>query len=52
MDRQIGNFLFRETSIKDVYIIEPKKYGDNRSEPKPSRYRNGKVHVRTDFLDY
>lgn len=30
MDRQIGNFLFRETSIKDVYIIEPKKYGDNR----------------------
>lgn len=30
MDKQIGNFLFKKTSIKDVYIIEPKKYGDNR----------------------
>ena len=30
MDRTIGNFTFIETSIKDVYIIEPKKYGDNR----------------------
>ena len=29
-DRQFGNFVFKETSIKDVYIIEPKKYGDNR----------------------
>lgn len=28
--KQIGNFEFIETSIKDVYIIEPKKYGDNR----------------------
>ena len=28
--RQIGNFCFTETSIKDVYIIEPKKYGDSR----------------------
>ncbi len=26
----VGNFTFIETSIKDVYIIEPKKYGDNR----------------------
>ena len=30
MSKQFGNFLFIETSIKDVYIIEPKKYGDNR----------------------
>ena len=30
MNKQIGNFTFIETSIKDVYIIEPKKYGDNR----------------------
>ncbi len=30
MEKQIGNFLFKETSIKGVYIIEPKKYGDNR----------------------
>ena len=30
MDRTIGNFTFIETPIKDVYIIEPKKYGDNR----------------------
>lgn len=30
MDRQIGNFLFKETSIKDVFVIEPKKYGDHR----------------------
>ncbi|MDE5715810.1 MAG: dTDP-4-dehydrorhamnose 3,5-epimerase [Anaeroplasmataceae bacterium] len=30
MDKQVGNFLFKETSIKDVYIIEPKKYGDER----------------------
>ena len=30
MSKQIGNFTFIETSIKDVYIIEPKKYGDNR----------------------
>lgn len=29
-EKQIGNFKFIETSIKDVYIIEPKKYGDNR----------------------
>ncbi len=30
MEKQIGNFLFKETSIKGVFIIEPKKYGDNR----------------------
>ena len=30
MKKIIGNFKFIETSIKDVYIIEPKKYGDNR----------------------
>lgn len=30
MTKTIGNFTFIETSIKDVYIIEPKKYGDNR----------------------
>ncbi len=30
MSKQVGNFNFIETSIKDVYIIEPKKYGDNR----------------------
>lgn len=30
MEKQIGNFKFIETSIKDVVIIEPKKYGDNR----------------------
>ena len=30
MEKQIGNFLFKETSIKGVCIIEPKKYGDNR----------------------
>lgn len=28
--KQIGNFIFIETSIKDVYVIETKKYGDNR----------------------
>ena len=25
-----GNFIFHETSIEGVYIIEPKKYGDDR----------------------
>ncbi len=30
MNKTIGNFTFIETSIKDVYIIESKKYGDNR----------------------
>ena len=30
MQKTMGNFSFKETSIKDVYIIEPKKYGDNR----------------------
>lgn len=30
MEKQVGNFLFKETSIEGVYIIEPKKYGDNR----------------------
>ena len=30
MEKIIGNFKFIETSIKDVYVIEPKKYGDNR----------------------
>lgn len=30
MEKQVGNFIFKETSIKDVYIIEPKKIGDER----------------------
>lgn len=30
MEKTIGNFKFIETSIKDVVIIEPRKYGDNR----------------------
>lgn len=30
MEKVVGNFKFIETEIKDVYIIEPKKYGDNR----------------------
>ena len=30
MTKEYGNFKFIETSIKDVYIIEVKKYGDNR----------------------
>lgn len=28
--KEIGNFKFIETSIEGVFIIEPKKYGDNR----------------------
>ena len=28
--KTFGNFTFNETSIKDVYIIDVKKYGDNR----------------------
>ncbi len=28
--KTIGNFTFIETDIKDVYIIEPKVFGDNR----------------------
>lgn len=30
MEKNVGNFKFIETSIKDVYVIEPKKFGDNR----------------------
>lgn len=30
MEKTIGNFTFKSTPIQDVYIIEPKKYGDNR----------------------
>ena len=30
MEKQVGNFLFKETSIKGVYKIDVKKYGDNR----------------------
>ncbi len=30
MEKVIGNFKFIETNIKDVFVIEPKKYGDNR----------------------
>ncbi len=30
MPKTINNFTFIETSIEGVYIIEPKKYGDNR----------------------
>ena len=30
MEKIVGNFKFIETDIKDVYIIEPKVYGDNR----------------------
>lgn len=28
--KTVGNFTFNETSIKDVYRIDVKKYGDNR----------------------
>ncbi len=28
--KTFGNFAFNETSIKDVYTIDVKKYGDNR----------------------
>ncbi len=30
MNKTFGNFVFQETDIKDVYIIETKKYGDHR----------------------
>ena len=30
MSKTVGNFTFNETDIKDVYIIDVKKYGDNR----------------------
>lgn len=30
MVKEIDNFFFEETDIKDVYIINPKKYGDHR----------------------
>lgn len=30
MEKIIGNFKFIETSIKGVFVIEPKKYGDDR----------------------
>lgn len=30
MEKQIGNFIFKETTISGVYIIETKKYGDER----------------------
>ncbi len=30
MEKVFGNFTFTETSIKDVYIITPRVYGDNR----------------------
>ena len=30
MSKTFGNFTFNETSIKDVYTIDVKKYGDNR----------------------
>ena len=26
----MGNFQFKETKIKDLYIIEPKVFGDSR----------------------
>jgi len=30
MEKTFGNFTFIETPIKGVYVIEVKKYGDNR----------------------
>ncbi len=30
MHKQVDNFIFKKTSIPDVYIIEPKKIGDER----------------------
>ena len=30
MNKIVGNFIFIETPIKDVYEIETKRYGDNR----------------------
>lgn len=30
MEKQVGNFLFQETSFKGVYKIDVKKYDDNR----------------------
>ena len=29
-NKTFGNFTFIPTEIKDVYVIEVKKYGDNR----------------------
>ena len=30
MSKEVGNFIFNETSIEGVWKISPKKYGDNR----------------------
>ena len=30
MSKTVGNFTFHETSIEGVYVIDVKKYGDNR----------------------
>ena len=30
MEKMIGNFTFKETSIEGVFVIETKKYGDDR----------------------
>lgn len=30
MEKTIGNFIFKETTINGVFVIETKKYGDNR----------------------
>lgn len=30
MEKQVGGFLFKETEIKDLYIIEVQRHGDSR----------------------
>lgn len=50
MQKTIGNFTFIETSIKDVFIIEPKKYGDNRGyfmeTYKESDFNQGRLNYK------
>lgn len=46
----MGNFNFIETKIKDLYIIEPKVFGDDRGYFMESYNRNDFVEVGLDMV--
>lgn len=46
----MGNFKFIETKIKDLYIIEPKVFGDNRGYFMESYNRNDFVEAGLDMV--
>ena len=50
MSMTIGNFTFIETAINDVYIIDVKKYGDNRGHFMETYKESNFKKVRLEYI--